>query len=299
MKYSPKSLGAKNNVNISDRHPLHDAIVLTAGVFVVVLGLYLVLGFAADFIVHRYENQVNRFMGDLFFKDFNDSPTHAKQQKRLQEIVNEMCESLPEKPDCFRVHVLDAPVVNALAYPGGDIVVYSGLLDQAESENEVAMILGHEIGHYLNKDHIQGVGRGLVLLSFSVALLGEDSSVTQVISSTLNIAQRNYSHDQETEADEVGLILLQRTYGHICGSTDFFERLAKSEDTLLYSLFSESHPLSMKRTNNIRKWIKEKGFVAKPCIPLIKSNKSEKFGSQSQDLQCLPENNSLPFFLDP
>ena len=46
--------------------------------------------------------------------------------------------------------------MNAVALPGGNIVVFAGLLKEIKSENELAMILGHELGHFAHRDHLRG-----------------------------------------------------------------------------------------------------------------------------------------------
>jgi Zn-dependent protease with chaperone function len=60
----------------------------------------------------------------------------------------------------YKVSVHDQATVNAVALPGGNIIVFKGLLTELKSENEVAMILAHELGHYAHRDHLHGIGQG-------------------------------------------------------------------------------------------------------------------------------------------
>ena len=55
-------------------------------------------------------------------------------------------------------------------------VIYQGLLAQAESENELMMVLGHELGHFANRDHLRGLGRAL-LVQIAIAAFFRQTTV--------------------------------------------------------------------------------------------------------------------------
>ncbi|MEX0690696.1 MAG: M48 family metallopeptidase, partial [Gemmatimonadales bacterium] len=67
----------------------------------------------------------------------------------LEQIVARLMATVPDAPYRMRVTLLDAPIMNALAAPGGAIVVYRGLLETAETPEELAGVLAHEIQHVL------------------------------------------------------------------------------------------------------------------------------------------------------
>ena len=111
--------------------------------------------------------------------------------------------------------------------PEGRLLFYSGLLNQIESENELAMILAHELGHFAKKHHIRGLGRGLVFLMISSVVFGQESAVTAYIGNLFGVLNAHYSREQESEADHFGLNLLVKAYGHAGGANDFFYKNEK------------------------------------------------------------------------
>lgn len=113
-----------------------------------------------------------------------------------------------ERPDItYKFYILDSPIVNAFALPGGYIYVSRGLLALANSEAELAGVLGHEAGHVTARHSAERYSRGVVtslggtLLS---AALGS-SAASQAIGLGTNLYLSGYSRGQENEADALGL----------------------------------------------------------------------------------------------
>ena len=145
MKYTPTLL--TKNVNVSITHPLREFAILTAGILGALILVYVLLGFALEWVVvPRLPQSVERSLGELFLGNYavEDSP----ERQYLQGILDRLVEHEPSRTLDYQIHVEDSPMVNAMALPGGHIVLYQGLLDRVESENELAMILGHELGHF-------------------------------------------------------------------------------------------------------------------------------------------------------
>ena len=80
-----------------------------------------------------------------------------------------------------------------MALPGGQIMVFSGLLKKVNLENELAMVLGHELGHYAHRDHLRGMGRGLGVTLGLAMLFGQDSAVAGIASDLFLGMEMRYS----------------------------------------------------------------------------------------------------------
>tara|TARA_R110000824_G_scaffold118960_2_gene271414 strand:- start:30417 stop:31865 length:1449 start_codon:yes stop_codon:yes gene_type:complete len=111
----------------------------------------------------------------------------------------------PDRP--YRVTVLDSPVVNAFALPGGYVYVTRGLLSLVNDEAELAGVLGHEIGHVLARHSAQ---RQTAAFGASVvgAVLGAvvgNQAVSQAVGLGSQGLIAGYSRDQEYEADALGV----------------------------------------------------------------------------------------------
>jgi len=129
------------------------------------------------------------------------------------------------------------------------------------------MILGHELGHFANRDHLRGLGNILVLRVTIAYVLGDASVFKSIVATTVKaISRANYSQKQEKQADKFGLMLLDKTYGQVTGSTDFFQKLAK--DSKGHFDFLASHPAPAKRVKKINQLIEENNYDTGTLTPL-------------------------------
>jgi predicted Zn-dependent protease len=144
----------------------------------------------------------------------------------------------------FRVAVLDLPVNNAFALPGGRIVVFKGLIDFAESPDEVAGVLAHEIGHVTERHGTERIVESLGLGLFFGVMLGDfGSSAVALVGETL--VNLSYSRDAETEADSVAVGLLDEAGIAGGGLASFFKRLEESGPEMHPALqLLSTHPAS-------------------------------------------------------
>jgi len=160
--------------------------------------------------------------GDWLPDDLITVSLDDERLNETQQLVDRLAQHWPDSPYEFRVEISDSDMPNAMALPGGLIVVTAGLLDQVESENEFAFVLGHELGHFKNRDHMRALGRGLVLAIFFTAISGDD--VAGIGIKTADLALRGFSRRQETEADRFGLMVVNAEYGHVDEAWRLFER---------------------------------------------------------------------------
>jgi predicted Zn-dependent protease len=138
-------------------------------------------------------------------------------------------------------------------------------MKQVESENELAFVLGHELGHFRNRDHLKSLGRDLAL-ALLIATLSQGSSVGDLAALSGDLAGRSFSREtgREAEADAYGLSLVVAEFGHLEGATDFFEKLPAPENVVERSLSSylNTHPLSEERIEDMTRLAEEKGWPA-------------------------------------
>lgn len=161
-----------------------------------------------------------------------------------------------ETPYRLNVLVMDIAMVNALATPGGNIVVFAGLLKEARSPEEVAGVIAHEMGHVVARHPAQAVARDLgVSLIFNMLLGGFGGGAAGTIGQTMLTSA--YSRDAEREADAIGGKLLGDAGISTAGFIAFFERLAKQAGSLEQAFsFISSHPPSAERAAASRATIK-------------------------------------------
>jgi len=260
MKYTPKIIEEQENVNVSHSSPLGELLLLLGGLIGIVILAYVVLGFAVDVVVKRLPPGLEQHFGVFVSGALRQhAPTEA--DAYLQEIVNNFVPMTPLKGGVYRVIIIPSSESNAMALPGGYILVLSGLLKEIDSENALAFILAHELGHFAHRDHLRGLGRGLVLSAISAFLMGADSGVTEFLVKSLMTVEMKFSQRQETQADLFALELLHKHYGHIGGATDFFNQLAEKERLGRLTYFFATHPYPKDRVDELRRTIREKGYL--------------------------------------
>ena len=140
----------------------------------------------------------------------------AYPDRRVQDYVTRVGESLARVTEIpslnFTFTVLDSPVVNAFALPGGYVYVTRGLMAIASDEAELAGVIAHEIGHVTarhaarrySQQVVAGVGTAVV-----GAITGSDD-IAESFSFGASAVLQSYSRDQEFEADTLGLRYLGR-----------------------------------------------------------------------------------------
>ena len=263
MKYTPKELSG--NVNVSGGHPLVELAWLAGGLAAIIAVIWLGLVLVAELVIPRVPIDVEIWAGNhlLSQQSHRDDPSVTR---ILRHLLGGLPGYSPLRRYNFSVTVADNDVVNALALPGGRIVVFSGLLKQVRSENELAMVLGHELGHFAHRDHLRGMGRGLGVALAVAMIFGRDSAAAGFAANLVHGLEMRYSQRQEGNADAFGLDLLVAGYGHAGGATDFFSRLAgESDGKIAYVLASHPHPED--RISALKKMIGEKGYRVGPGVP--------------------------------
>ncbi len=273
MKYRAKEL--KGNVNVSRISPLKEFFLLLAGALGIAAVIYIVLGFAVDLVVPHLPGEIEERIGALYSKLYV-STKKTDAGVRLQELLGDLLKELPEEERNYKVYLIPSARVNALALPGRNIVVFSNLVKEAKSENELSFVLAHELGHFAHKDHLRGLGRRLVLLAISVTLFGQDRAVSKFLLNSLVNVEMKFSRRQETMADLWALDLLFKRYGQVVGTTDFLKRLTRKEKKGRLFYYFATHPYPRVRVKTLEQKTERKGYLIGEKIPLDKVFKDMK-----------------------
>lgn len=264
MKYTAKT--PETNVNITPTSPLLDFFVLLFGVVAIIVGIYFFLGLAVDFFVPRLSMNLEQKMAGPFLHTMAGADHSSRKAQSVQKLLNALQKHCTKPGYRFTVYLLKQNTVNALALPGGNIIVFSELLKKTESENELAFVLAHEMGHYKNRDHLKRLGRGIVFMMISAALFGPNSRVGNLLANALNMAEMGFSRHQETLADEFAMDVLQCYYGHVDGSVAFFKKLDKKNDLKNMGHYFSDHPENQKRIAHLIDYSRNKGYKFKKMV---------------------------------
>jgi len=249
------------SVNYSSENPLKLAIKLTLSLVVIAGILYLLLTSAIDYAVSKItpeqELRLEKILSLNIDLDKTSNPYLMKVTKKLTA-----CAKLPYK---ITIHTMNDIRPNAFAVPGGSIYITKGMLKKVESENELAFIIGHELGHFKNRDHLRTLGYKLVLMVIGALLGGSDNMVTNI---TLSISDIKYSQKAELQADAFGLEVMNCAYGNVTNATRIFEKMDNGKEWLY---FLATHPSFKDRIKKMKEKIIQDGLDSSAkVVPLEK-----------------------------
>jgi len=266
VKFTARQPGI--NVNVSPTHPLKEFAILAGGLLAIVVGVYLALGLVVDLIVPRLSMDLEKKLAGAFVGRLVENEDVADTTQSLQSLVDRLQDRCAPLPYSITVHVTEADAVNAAALPGGHMVVFTGLLAEMTSENELAFVLAHELGHFANRDHLRGLGRALVLMTASTLLLGADNSINSMIGQGMVLTELSFSRKQESQADEFALETLFCHYGHVADATSFFNKIPEDGDPGRFGHYFASHPENRRRIGHLEDLAQERGYPTGNPLPL-------------------------------
>jgi len=208
----------------------------------IVIGVICAYGLSP--LAHAIPWSWEKKMGTAFSIDLPGQECRANVQAEalLQKLVTRLYPLEPQDGDfSIDVQVVKNAQVNAYATLGGNIYINSGLLKQAQSPDEIAGVLAHEITHVAHRHIMEGAIEHAFTSAGLHALLGDGSSMAEWSNYFLKM---DFSRRQEAQADEGGLQRLQKAHIDNKGFKDFFARM---EETTAAEQFLSDHPANSAR----------------------------------------------------
>jgi predicted Zn-dependent protease len=157
----------------------------------------------------------------------------------------------------WEVNVITSKELNAFCMPGGRIMFYSGLITQLDlSDDEIAVVMGHEIAHALREHSREQVSQAIVAqtgIGIGAALLGLDPNATDIANTGYKaLIATKFSRTDEDEADRIGLELAARAaYDPRAGIT-LWQKMQKASQGGAPPEFLSTHPAEANRVRTIQ-----------------------------------------------
>lgn len=208
------------------------------------------------------EKQIGASQHDEAVAAFGGIYADQQMQAYVSEIGKRVAAHSELQGVNYRFFLLDSPVVNAFAAPGGYIYVTRGLVSYANSEAELAGVIAHEIGHITGRHAAERYSTGTLTqlgAAIASAAIGNQAA-SQALGVGSNLFLSSYSRGQENESDELGIRYLHKA-GYDVFALSRFLRTLQLESNLQSKIsgkqdmpsFFSSHPNTADRVANASK----------------------------------------------
>jgi len=193
--------------------------------------------------------------GDKIANEYNKNLTFSvSNQSKLTNIGTNLLKYVNRKKIEYKFKIIESDVINAFSIAGGNVYVTTGMLNFIKSDDELAFVIGHEIGHVDKKHGMQMVQYAALANEIG----GSDAEYYAQIAYT--IVNTPFNKYQEYEADEAGAYLCHHSSYNPSAGIDFFDRLSKEsgEEKEKRNTFSDilrTHPYSKDRSKHLQDYI--------------------------------------------
>ncbi|QQX79201.1 M48 family metallopeptidase [Shewanella sp. KX20019] len=178
-------------------------------------------------------------LGDSSFAELKKREkisNHETLNQYVDCVANRITRALPDQSQPWEVIVFDSKQVNAFALPGGHIGVYTGLLNVAVNEHQLATVIGHEVAHVLANhsneqvSRAQMTGAGMQLADLALGVGGMSNQEVYMAALGLGVQvgyTLPYGREQESEADIMGIELMAKAGFDPAQSVELWRNMAK------------------------------------------------------------------------
>jgi Zn-dependent protease with chaperone function len=232
--------------------------------------VFLLAGLFIRVLVARVPPEWEKKMGDETMAELQTSETFVTNPKYLAQLdraVKPLLPALPTNHIKYQFYLIDERDPNAFALPGGHVVVTMGLLEFADSPEQVAAAMAHEIAHVNCKHHLRSKLSALgPLILCRLCMSSRNDLLESLASGSELLITRGFSQEHELEADATGWSYLLAAHINPRASIDLLKKFKLEEDRMkdrddLPQAFS-THPATGKRIKILeKKWgnLKDKG----------------------------------------
>ncbi|MBC7713098.1 MAG: M48 family metallopeptidase [Rhizobacter sp.] len=209
------------------------------------------------------ENQ----QGDDAYKEIlkKEKEVTGTAQSKMVEDIGRRIAAVANQPDFqWEFKTLQSEEPNAFCLPGGKVAVYTAIFKYAGNEAGLATVMGHEIGHAIARHGGQRMTQemitgGLLAGVGAVGFSNMDPTKKAVVMAALGVGATYgitlpFSRSEETEADEIGLILMAKAGYNPNEAVNFWDRFSKAGGSAPPE-FMSTHPNSEKRREHLRSLI--------------------------------------------
>lgn len=221
------------------------------------------------FKIERITKSTEEKLGDVFWEFLSKTENEINSESikgKLDTLFSKICVPNSIDKSSIKLHVIRKSDINAFALPNNHLVVFSGLIENCENEEELCGVLGHEIAH-MQKNHVmkklvKEVGLGMII---SMTSGKGNPEIAKEIAKLLSSSA--YDRNLEREADMISVEYLLKAKIDPEPFANFLYRLGDEEKNIPNQVYwISTHPDSKERAENIISSLKGKPNLHEPVL---------------------------------
>jgi predicted Zn-dependent protease len=269
-----RTIGGARNVRDPGRR--RTRLVLTVLAAVVVVGMVAALyrwgipaavNIAADRVPRSWEARLGEAIVDQV-APAERRCTDPKREALIGSIVERLRATRPDAGYAFRITIVDDRQINAMAAPGGSIILLRGLLERSRTPEQLAGVLAHEMAHVMRRHTTRAILAHVSTGLLVAAVAGDVTTAAAFgVEGARTLAALAYSRSSEEEADEDGLRMLMAASIDPRGMIDFFDSMRGRDEGLGLVRYLSTHPSSGDRAERLRGIVAATPHHVAPLLP--------------------------------
>jgi beta-barrel assembly-enhancing protease len=247
MKYISKKVDDSVNIPGGNNGKTILGIAISLLLFLALLcGIFF---FTIEYVVELIPISIER----EYHLSWSGKKVSSYNEANIESLIKSLIKDSELKDFPFTVEIKKSSIRNAYIVPGGKIVIFSKLLEDMKTENELSFVMAHEIGHFYKRHHLKSFGKNVAFLLLSNVLFYQSDGSREILASSARLSLMPFSRRDESQADKFAVKLLHNHYGHIEGYKALFDILKKEtgqKESLMQ--FIQTHPSSDNRIDLIK-----------------------------------------------
>jgi predicted Zn-dependent protease len=238
------------------------------------------------------EAQIGEEASPQMIEEFGGKTPSPELQAYITEVGTKLVNQV-EDPNFKKLKweftLLDSPVINAFALPGGKVFITRGLADKLTSEAQLAGVLGHEAGHVTAQHTARRIGQatllnaGLAAAGLAVGASGNETAqkygqyALPALAVGGNLYLLKFGRDEESQSDYLGMRYMAKAGWNPKGQAQVMEVLKAQEGGSRPPEFLSTHPIPATRIDDINRLLKSKEFAGTDSLPFKEQEYQQRY----------------------
>jgi predicted Zn-dependent protease len=218
--------------------------------------------------VEKFSKENEKRLGEFILKTIEATGKEVDSTKVktfIDSLTKRLCDANGIEFSKIKIHIIKSSDVNAFALPDNNMVIYTGLIDDAKNAEEVAGVMAHEIGH-MEKNHVMKKLMKEIGVAMLFTIAGGDAGFEILKEAARVLSSTAFDRSQESEADAFAVEMMAKANIDPEHLGNFLFRLGQSHDMPEELVWVSTHPDSKERAAEINSNKKNLKFDSKPLL---------------------------------